>query len=673
MNVTDAQKILSLRKQLDEHAFRYYISNNPLISDQDYDILFRELAELEKHHPEMADPNSPTSRIGSPLSTGLRTFKHKVRMLSLDNLNSLKDAMTFFNKYEGQEVTLEMKIDGLSLHLRYEKGKLVQAITRGDGYEGEDVTENARTIRTIPLTLLKPVDIEVRGEVYWRLSAFVAYNERLPESERYANPRNGASGVMRQRDSKEVAQCRLDFVAYSVPTDLPPAVETQEGLLAYLESLGFRSTMTLEVTQDMHGLPYITTVIKPAELEAALEFLNDYRKALDLDTDGLAIKLSSLASQRDVGEGERSPRWAAAYKFPPEAKATKLLGVTVQVGKTGQITPVAQLEPVSLGGTVNQRASLCSQKELDRLGIDVGDYVLVQRSGEVIPKVIGLARPSPTKENVNKSFQLPKKCPCCKTPLVQFEGKVHQFCPNEFCHDQVYARLVYATGKDALNIDGCGDVGAQTLMAKGQVSRLSDLFTLKDFSFFKPAQRKKVQESLERAKNAPLWRKIAALNIESVGKVSAQDLAVKYDNIADMYGDKAGMKKIIGEVATASFRHWVDNNIEELARLTTAGFHLWEDRNAAGPLSGKSFCITGKLVSGPRDDISALIEKHGGTVKGSVTRKVDFLIQGIGGGNNKAAGASKWGTRSISEEELYQMIGIPMPVFRPNPLGEIEA
>ena len=671
MSVTDAQKIIDLRKQLAEHSFRYYVSNNPLVSDQEYDTLFRTLLELENRHPEMADPNSPTSRIGSPLPTGLRTFKHKVRMLSLENLTTRDEVMRFFGKYQGQEATLEMKIDGLSLHLRYEKGRLVQAITRGDGYEGEDVTENARTVRTIPLSLLKPMDIEVRGEVYWRISAFVAYNEKLLESDRYANPRNGASGVMRQRDSKEVAQCHLDFVAYSVPTDLPPAIDTQEGLLAYLESLGFRSTMTLDVTQDMHGLPYVTTLIDPDELKTAIEFLNDYRKSLDLDTDGLVIKLSSLPLQRDVGEGERSPRWGAAYKFPPEAKETKLLGVVIQVGKTGQITPVAQLEPVSLGGAVVQRASLCNQNELDRLGIDVGDYVLVQRSGEVIPKVTGLARPSPTKQNVNESFQLPKKCPCCKTPLVRYEGKVHLFCPNQDCHDQVFARLVFATGKDALNIDGCGEVGVQTLMTKAKVNRLSDLFALQDFSCFKPAQRKKVQDSLERSKAGPLWRKIAALNIESIGKVSAQDLAVKYESIAAMYKDEAGMNKIVGEVATASFRQWVEENIDELDRLASAGFHFIEDRKAAGPLSGKSFCITGKLVSGPRDDVSALIESHGGTVKGTVTKKVDYLIQGIGGGNNKAAGASKWGTRTISEEELYQMIGIPMPIYHQNP-PEIE-
>lgn len=666
MNLTDAQRILKLRKDLNDHSFRYYASNSPIISDQEYDTLFKELVELEAAHPEMADPNSPSRRVGSPVPTGMKTVKHKVRMLSLDNLDSFEKALQFFDKFQGQEITIEMKIDGLSLHLRYEKGKLVQAITRGNGSEGEDVTENARTVRTIPLELRKPVNIEVRGEVYWRLSSFVAYNEQLSETERYANPRNGAAGVMRLKDSKSVAKCKLDFVAYSVPSDLPAQVDTQEGMLSYLESLGFKSPMTLDVTRNVAGLPYVTAPLTPNELKDAINFLDDYRKALDLDTDGLVIKLSSLSLQRDTGEGERSPRWAAAFKFPPEAKPTKLLNIVVQIGKTGQVTPVAMLEPVSLGGTVVQRASVCNQDELNRLGIDVGDYVLVQRSGEVIPKIVGLARPSPTKNDLSRSYQLPKNCPCCKTPLERETGKVHFKCPNESCYDQVFARLVYATGKDALDIDGLGEVGVKTLIDKAKVQRLSDIYSLTDFSFFKQAQQKKVRDSLERARTGPLWRKIAALNIDGVGKISSQDLSVKYCGLEEMYGDAEGMKKVIGEVATSNFRNWIAENIDELERLSAANFSFIEDRKASGPLSGKSFCITGKMRSGSRDEVSARIEESGGVVKGTVTKKVDYLVQGEGGGQNKAGGAQKWGTKIISEEELYQMMGLPMPILHRN-------
>jgi DNA ligase (NAD+) len=662
MSVTDAQRILELRKELTEHCLRYYVSNSPIISDHEYDALFAELVELEKEHPELADPNSPTMRVGSPVPTGLTPVKHRTRMLSLDKVTTLKETLQFFNDFRGHEVTLEMKIDGLSLHIQYEKGRLIKAATRGDGVEGEDVTENARTIRTIPLKLRKPLTIEVRGEVYWRISSFVAYNRCLPEDQRYANTRNGAAGLMRQRDSRATSKARLDFVAYSVPVGLPPHVETQEGMLEFLESLGFRSTMTLDVTRDMAGLPYFTTVVEPKALAEAISFMDNYRKALDLDSDGLVIKLSSLTLQQSQGEGERTPRWGCAYKFRPESKETRLNSITIQIGKTGQITPVAHVEPVNVGGVVIQRVSLCNQDELNRLGIDIGDYVLVQRSGEVIPKVVGLSRPGPNKTGVNQSYQLPKNCPCCGTPLTQPQNKVHFYCLNPDCYDQLYARLVYATGKDALDIDGCGEVGVKILMERGKVRQLSDLFSLRDLNFFKPAQRKKIQEGLERALTAPLWRKIAALNIDGIGKTSAQDIAAKYSSLIDAYSDPAGLKKLIGASDTTNLCYWVEDNLHELERLSDAGFKLAEDPKAHGPLSGKSFVITGKMMSGSRDKLSELIERHGGTVKGSVTKKVDFLIQGIGGGNNKAAGAAKWGTQIIPEETLYQMIGIPMPI-----------
>ncbi len=662
MSTIPAQRIVELRKQLTEHSFRYYVTASPSISDQDYDQLMRELVTLEKEHPEMADPNSPTMRVGSVLPTSLNKTRHKVKMLSLDNVNNLEETLAFFKAFDGQEVTMEMKIDGLSLHLTYKQGKLVQAVTRGNGVEGELVTENARTIRTLPMELRKPVDIEVRGEVYWRISKFNAFNASAPESERYANPRNGASGIMRSKDSREVSKANLDFVAYSIPTDVPPGVKTQEGLLDYLESLGFVSTMSVPVTRDMVGLPYMTALVNPGELMEVITFLKEYRTALDMDTDGLVIKVSSLAIQRDAGEGTKSPKWAAAYKFPPEAKSTRFLSVTLQVGKTGQITPVAELEPVELGGVVVRRVSLCNQDELDRLGIDVNDYVLVQRSGEVIPKIIGLARPSPTKKDVNRSYQMPRTCPCCSTPLVRPKGMVHLFCQNPDCYDQVFARLCFAVGKEALDIKGCGESAIKTLMDEANVKRLSDLYAIKNFSVLKPATAQKLKDGLERAKTTSLWRKLSALSIEGIGKVSSQDLAAKYSLLSDMCGDPHGLIELIGEVATTSFLNFVTDNIEEIERLASFGFLFEEDKAKAGPLSGKTFVITGALVSGKRDDVSALIEKKGGTVKGAVTRKVDFLIMGVEGGQAKAAGAAKWGTKVITEEELYQMMGEPMPV-----------
>jgi len=583
-------------------------------------------------------------------------------MLSLENVNNIEETLHFFKNHLGEQVILEMKIDGLSLHLSYKRGKLERAVTRGDGFQGEDVTENARTIRTIPLILPhNSIDVDVRGEVYWRLSSFRRFNEKISHDERFANPRNGASGSMRQKDSKEVSKRKLDFVAYNIPVHtMVDEMETQDEVLSYLESLGFITPTTLPVARDMEGLPCVSITLNKEELTEAIAYMDQYRRALDLDTDGVVIKLQNMAAQFEAGAGTRTPKWAAAYKFPPEIKETCLLGVLIQVGKTGQVTPVAQLEPVDLGGAVVQRASLCNQDELNRLGIDIGDYVKVQRSGEVIPKVVGLARPSPTKSDTQRSYQLPKTCPCCSEQLVRVPGLVNLYCPNEDCKDQVFARLCYAVSKDALDIDGCGENTVRLLMEQ-KVRSLVDIFRLTNLSFLKPATARKVKEGLLKAKEAPLWRKLSALSIEGIGKVGCQDLAQKYSSLADMVDDPAGVIEVIGRVAAKSLVDYVDTHIDDFGALSGLGFNFQEDRSSAGPLVGKAFCITGKLMSGMRDDVENLIRKHGGAVKGQVTKKVDYLIQGLEGGANKAAGASKWGTRVITEEDLYNMIGIPMP------------
>jgi DNA ligase (NAD+) len=664
MSATAAQKILLLRDQLNEHAFLYYAANSPTITDEQYDALFRELVALEKEHPEMADPNSPTQRVGSLIPNGLQKAAHQVPMLSLDNVNNLEEAMAFFRGHEDHEVTIEMKIDGLSLHLDYKDGALAQALTRGDGAEGQIVTENARTIRTVPLRLRKPVTLSVRGEAYWRFSSFAAYNASLPEPDRISNPRNGASGSLQLKDSQEVAKRRLDFVAYAIPA-LPKGVilDTQEAVLDYLESLGFQSTMTLpllKASTHVQSLPYLTCLATAEELSKAILAMDAYRRLLDLGTDGLVIKISSLALQRELGEGNRSPKWAAAYKFPPETKVARVTGFVVQVGKTGQITPVAELEPVNLGGAVVQRASVCNQDELDRLGIDVGDYVTVQRSGEVIPKVIGLARPSPTKIDLSRSFKLPRRCPSCGTALERPERFVNFFCPNVDCPDQVFARLAYAVGKDALDIDGCGEVTVRQMMAKAGVKKLSDLFALKDFSFLKPAAARKAREGIELAKSAPFWRKISALSIEGVGVQTCKDLAQSFESIGDMFVKQSELTQAVGPAASASILAFVEQNVDELERLFELGFVLKADRRETGPLQGRVFCITGDLMSGSRPKVIALIEKHGGAVKATVTRKVNYLVRGTGGGSGKAAGAAKYGTQIISEDELFQMIGIPV-------------
>ena len=662
-NITDSERILNLRKELTDYSFWYYTHHTSMVPDAQYDLLFRELLALEKEHPEMADPNSPTMRVGSNVPTGQRKVKLGVPMLSLDNVNNIEETLKFFSSVATQEVTIEMKLDGLSLDLKYVDGCLVQALTRGNSVEGADVTENARTIRTLPLVLREPVTIGVRGEVCWALSAFNAYNATAEEP--FANPRNGASGSMSLKDSKEVAKRNLSFVAYSIPTGLPIHVNDQEALLDHLETLGFMSTMTLPPTKDMPGLPYTTCSLVKEEIEAAIKMLGDYREFIDFETDGLVIKMSSLKDQRDMGEGTRSPKWAAAYKFPPEIKETRLLNVILQVGKTGQVTPVAQLEPVSLGGTVVQRASLCNQDEMNRLGIDIGDMVYVQRSGEVIPKLIGLARPAPGKVDVNKGYQMPKTCPSCGSVLKRLEGMVHVYCPNSTgCKDQIYGKMLYAVSKEALDIDGCGDVTVTTLI-NAAIHSLADLYEAKDFTFLSVNQAKKLKAGLEKAKSAPLWRKLVALSIEDVGKTRCQDLTSKFNSLVSMVENDesfAKVSEILGKVGTASFMSTLDGLVDDISRLEACGFKFEEEAKVQGPLSGKSFCITGSLLSGSRDTVSALISHHGGTMKGTVTKKCDFLVMGADGGLNKASAAAKYGTQVIDEAAVYQMIGIPMTI-----------
>lgn len=666
----DHERIAALRKQLHEHNYAYHILNNPVITDAEYDALFKELRDLEIRYPESFDPNSPTARVGCLAPSSFERVRHKTRMLSLENTFSVEDVLKRFMGLENEPIAVEMKIDGLSLHLSYAAGRLQRAITRGDGTDGEDVTANARTISTVPLALKEPVDLEVRGEVYMRCSVFQQLNQALEKNgeDKFANPRNAASGTIRLKDPSEVARRRLSFVAYAVPTDLPENVQTHEHVLEYLEGYGFLTTFVLPLKSDAPGSPVHSITLDHAQLSEAVSAMDEFRKHLDLDTDGLVIKIQNLAKQRDLGEGNHHPNWAVAYKFAPERKVTRLLGVTVQIGKSGKLTPVAQLEPVELGGAVVQRASLCNQDELCRLGIDIGDFVFVERSAEVIPKIMGLSRPSPTKTKLERYYELPGRCPCCNTEVIKPEDMVDIFCPNHDCHDQVFARLVYATSKQALDIDGCGESTVSTLI-KHDVKKLSDLFALTDFSFLKPHAAKKLKEGLEKAKAAPLWRKLCALSIEGIGKTKCQDLAAKYSDINKMVNDQPGVLVVLGgEISANAFRQTVLKSLDEIERLFDLGFEFVQDEKMMGPLSGKTFVITGTLMSGKRDDVAALIERKGGAVKGTVTRKVDYLIQGTGGGLNKAEAARKYSTKIIIEEQLYAMIGEVMPVV--NTVGE---
>jgi len=654
----NTDRIYELRDLLNTANHEYHVLGDAkTLSDAQYDELLRELIKLEAQHPELTDPDSPSCRVGGGLIAGFAKVRHGRKMLSLDNAFNADETWAFFGKKKIVLVA-EPKIDGLSVKLVYVEGKLVQATTRGDGAVGDDVTENVRTIRSVPLVLRHPDTLEVKGEVFMSYTAFSAVNLRAEEQgeEPFANPRNAAAGSLKLKDPAEVASRRLSFVAYGSDTQIT-GVNAQEMLITHFENLGFMSVRMLPLRGRAMPVAQVVVADSAKTLEAVIAEADLRRKALDLPTDGLVFKINDLAVQRELGEGTKAPNWAVAYKFPPERKSTKLLRVVLQVGRTGKITPVAEVEPVELSGTTVVRASLCNQAEINRLGVGVGDDVWIEKSAEIIPKIMGIAR----RCSQLGAYQFPSVCPCCKQPLVTYEGLVDIFCANVYCPDQVFQQIKYAAGKGALDIDGCGEALVAHLISCG-VHDLYTLLTVTDLGTMKPAARAKFIAGQRAALTAPLWRKIAALGIEGIGKSRAQDLAARFPNLLDTTEEE--IELVIGPAATkAFFVYVVDRNAAMIQQLMTAGFVLAEDASVMGLLSGKVFVITGALLSGTRDAVMRKIETAGGTVKSSVSTKVNFLVAGEDCGARKTADAKRLGVSVISEAQLYEMMGQPMTIM----------
>lgn len=642
-------RIQELRAALHRHNRLYYAESRPEISDAEFDQLMRELAKLEKENQDF-DPNSPTVRVGAGFIEGFEKVNHASPMLSLDNAFTADEVAQFFisnGAHPGEDMIIEPKIDGLSLELRYEGGKLVKAVTRGDGATGDDVTLNARTVKTIPLTIPEQGSVRVRGEVYMRKSVFNKLNAALTldGDEPFANPRNAASGSMKQRDPAEVARRELSFIAYFLFGDND--AQTQTSVLETLRSYGFQTPLTFPVISWLK--------VGADNVEAEIQRMDSIRKQLDWDTDGLVFKLENLKLQVELGLKSKSPRWAVAYKFPPEETKTILNSITVQIGRTGTLTPVAELKPVHLSGSTVKRASLCNQEEIIRLGINIGDEVIVVKAAEIIPKVTGLA----TKRSEGH-WLMPANCPCCNTPVVKETGKVAYRCLNFDCPEQVFQRLEHAVAKSALDIDGCGAALLRELIKNG-VRKISDLFTVDPAVISGDAARAKFAKSREAAKAQPLWRKLHALGIDLVGKTMCKELARfgSLDKIFEPETFNGKVPGILGEVRFANFRDYMLDHCDEIQALDEL-IGLRDPEKKAGPLSGKTFVITGSLMSGSRDQVSKKIEDAGGTVKGSVSRGVDFLIMGEGAGNTKANAAKKLGTAVIDEEMLYKLMGQEM-------------
>jgi DNA ligase (NAD+) len=644
------KKVLKLREQIHQWNHDYYVWSLDTVSDAEYDRAFEELRGLEAKHPEMADPNSPTMRVGAPLTSSLAKVEHTTPMLSLDKVTTPQAVCKFFGKVGG---VVEPKVDGASLAVRYVNGRLLQAVTRGDGKQGEDVTHNARTIQSLPLVLPKSLTIEVRGEVFVKLSDFAKMNAAKVAAgeEPASNPRNTASGALQLLKSESCAAVPLSFMACRVVERIP-GYDTHDALLELLEELGFITTSALPLpVKDC-----MTMFQSVGHLDAS-------RRCQDFPTDGLVFKINDLKVQAELGEGTTAPRWALAFKYPPEQATTRVESIEFTVGKTGKITPVANLTPVLLSGSVVSRASLCNRNELQRLKVDTGDQVVIEKSNEIIPKVLKVA-----KKGSQKVAKMPDKCPACGEPVTEFKDYVDLFCMNPLCAGQLEARLVHATGKSALDIDGCGPALIGQLLEHG-ITSLAALLAAKDFPFLKPAARKKLREGTAAAARAPFWRKLMALCIDSWGEKTCQEVAARFLEIQELLDndmvDEAkaiaaldGMRQNVGKNAAAAWDQFFSSHLEELDQLAATGF--WKpcaNTQIENPnIKGKAFCITGSLNGCERHVAHEAIRQRGGIVKSSVTRHTDYLVVGENSGGNKSAAAQRWSTRCLTPDAFFELM-----------------
>lgn len=671
MNPEVRKRVEQLREQLHQWAHHYYVWAASPVTDAEYDRAFEELKSLEAEHPELADPNSPTCRVGASDPTMIEVA-HTVPMLSLEKATTPGAVAQFFGK--GTLGVVEPKVDGLSLTAQFVSGRLVRALTRGDGRKGSDVTANVRTIRNFPVVLRKPLTVEVRGEVYIRYSHFTAWNERLRAEgeEEAANPRNAACGAMRLLRSAECAKVPLSFMACGAVTALPGCAE-YDAVLEVLEECGFATTSGLPLPTKECLSMYQRSVDlgDEKELENLIAHLDQSRRYQDFPTDGLVLKVNSLALQNELGNSPTAPRWALAYKYPPEQAETELLRAEFTVGKSGKITPVGHFQPVRLSGSTVARASLCNGDELKRLGLGVGDRVVLEKSNEIIPKVIRVTRTSE-----QPRLQMPEACPVCAQPLRRIEDYVDVYCANPVCPAQAKARLCFAVSKQALDMDGCGEKMVEQLMAHG-ITRLPDLLQARSFPFLKPAARRQLAAGIQWAMRAPLWRKLAALSIEGWGRTTCQEMSAAFSDVVQMFDAFVEDRKLpVSErrfppQKVDSFLQFFSLQQELLSALIDLDFFepSVEERIENPKIAGKAFCITGSLPGvSDRRVAEEEIRKRGGRVKSSVSRKLDYLVVGELPGETKLRAALRWNTRRLAPEEFYDLMEWH-PSYTADPLG----
>ena len=661
------EKIEHLRQELNEHNYNYYVLNAPVISDREFDRMMEELQQLEKEYPQYSDPNSPTQRVGNDINKAFTQVKHKYPMLSLGNTYTIDEVASFYDRVrsglnEDFRIVGELKYDGTSISLTYRHGKLLRAVTRGDGVQGDDVTENVKTIRSIPLQLRGtgyPDEFEIRGEILMPWTVFEQLNaEREREEETlFANPRNAASGTLKLQNSAIVASRNLDaYLYYLLGEDLPSDDHYEN--LQIARSWGFKISDAMQVCHSLE------------EMKAFIDYWDVNRKNLPVATDGIVFKVASLRQQKNLGYTAKSPRWAMAYKFQAAQALTRLNSVSYQVGRTGTVTPVANLDPVQLSGTVVKRASLHNDDIIQSLDLHIGDMVFVEKGGEIIPKITGVdfdARGLLIGEKVT----FIKQCPECGTPLVRYEGEAAHYCPNEMgCPPQIKGRIEHYISRRAMDIDGLGPETIDLFYRLGMVRTVADLYSLNESEIASlerlgEKSARNIIEAVDRSLQVPFERVLFALGIRFVGETVAKKLANSFVSIealeAATLDDLVDVDEIGPRIAQ-SVRAYFENeqNRNLIKRLKEAGvqMRISEDRLSGftDKLDGATIVISGTFTHHSRDEYKQMIEQHGGKNTGSVSAKTTYLLAGENMGPAKLEKARKLGIKIISEEDFLQMI-----------------
>ena len=660
------EQIEALRSELEQHNYNYYVLSAPTISDKEFDEKMKELQDLEAAHPEYYDPNSPTQRVGSDLSKEFEQVQHRYPMLSLGNTYSEEEVRDFYERTERSlnepfEIVAELKYDGTSISLWYEKGRLVRAVTRGDGSKGDDVTANVKTIRSVPLRLRGndyPEEVEIRGEILLPWAEFDRLNKEREEQEEplFANPRNAASGTLKQQNPAIVAARKLDAYLYYVLGEHLPA-DTHYGNLEAARRWGLKIPDVIKVCHNLQDIfDYI-------------HYWDTERKNLPVATDGIVLKVNSLRQQKNLGFTAKSPRWAIAYKFQAERAETRLNSVSFQVGRTGAVTPVANLEPVLLAGTVVKRASLHNADIIEGLDLHIGDQVYVEKGGEIIPKIVGVNTEARTMM-IGEKVRFITRCPECKTPLVRPEGEAAHYCPNDSgCPPQIKGRIEHFVTRKAMNIN-IGPETVEDLFNVGLVKNIADLYDLRitdllTLERWAEKSARNLMNSLRESKAVPFERVLYALGIRYVGETVAKRLASSFHSIdrlmeasfeqlvdVDEIGDR------IAQSVVAYFSDAENRQIVERLRVQGLQMEVSEEvlANRSERLKGLTFVISGTFTQHSRDEYKAMIEQHGGKNTGSVSGKTSYILAGENMGPAKLEKAAKLGVRIIREDEFLKMI-----------------